>query len=179
MAKLKVFRTPIGFHDAYVAAPSRKAALAGWGADKDLFARGAAEEVTDPALTAAPLARPGEVVKVSRGSREEQLAALPEATPKVAAKRGRAARAAKADPKPKPKPSRNALDAAEQALAEAETRHEDERTALAEEEAALERRKRDAKRAHDAEVARLERERMAAESDYRAALETWRSDAAG
>jgi hypothetical protein len=25
--KLKVFRTPIGFHDAYVAAPSRKAAL--------------------------------------------------------------------------------------------------------------------------------------------------------
>ena len=25
--KLKVFRTPTGFHDAYVAAPSRKAAL--------------------------------------------------------------------------------------------------------------------------------------------------------
>ncbi len=31
--KLKVFRTPAGFHDAYVAAPSRKAALAAWGAD--------------------------------------------------------------------------------------------------------------------------------------------------
>jgi hypothetical protein len=30
MAKLKVFRTPIGFHDAYVAAPSKKAALAAW-----------------------------------------------------------------------------------------------------------------------------------------------------
>jgi hypothetical protein len=26
VAKLKVFRTPIGFHDAYVAAPSQKAA---------------------------------------------------------------------------------------------------------------------------------------------------------
>lgn len=29
MSKLKVFRTSIGFHDAYVAAPSQKAALAG------------------------------------------------------------------------------------------------------------------------------------------------------
>ena len=27
MATLKVYRTPIGFHDAYVAAPSKKAAL--------------------------------------------------------------------------------------------------------------------------------------------------------
>ena len=30
--RLKVFRTSIGFHDAYVAAPSRKAALEAWGA---------------------------------------------------------------------------------------------------------------------------------------------------
>lgn len=29
--KLKVYRTPIGFHDAYVAAPSQKAALKAWG----------------------------------------------------------------------------------------------------------------------------------------------------
>eukprot|EP01035_Chromulina_nebulosa_P046785 gene46785-63390_t len=54
--QLKVFRTPIGFHDAYVAAPSRKAALQAWGSDADLFARGMAEIVTDPALTAGPLA---------------------------------------------------------------------------------------------------------------------------
>ena len=40
MAKLKVFRTPIGFHDAYVAAPSRAAALRAWGADTDLFSTG-------------------------------------------------------------------------------------------------------------------------------------------
>ena len=73
--KLKVFRTPAGFHDAYVAAPSRKAALADWGADADLFARGVAEEVTDPALLEEPLARPGEVVRRSRGSAAEQLAA--------------------------------------------------------------------------------------------------------
>jgi hypothetical protein len=33
-AKLKVFRTPIGFHDAYVAAPSQKAALEAWEATR-------------------------------------------------------------------------------------------------------------------------------------------------
>ena len=64
--KLKVFRTPIGFHDAYVAAPSRKAALEAWGAGGNLFARGTAEEVTDPKLTAEPLRHPGEVIRVSR-----------------------------------------------------------------------------------------------------------------
>jgi hypothetical protein len=37
---LKVFRTPIGFHDDYVAASSRKAALEAWGGDADLFACG-------------------------------------------------------------------------------------------------------------------------------------------
>ena len=51
--KLKVFRTSAGFDDAYVAAPSRKAALAAWGADADLFARGVAEEVSDTTLTKA------------------------------------------------------------------------------------------------------------------------------
>jgi hypothetical protein len=38
--KLKVFCTAIGFHDAYVAAPSMKAALEAWGADVSLFAAG-------------------------------------------------------------------------------------------------------------------------------------------
>ena len=75
--KLKVFRTPTGFHDAYVAAPSRKAALEAWGADADLFARGVAEQVTDPKLTAAPLERPGEVIKLSRigAAREDEARA--------------------------------------------------------------------------------------------------------
>ena len=73
---LKVFRTPIGFHDAYVAAPSQSAALEAWGADANLFARGEAEEVTEPKLAKAPLERPGEVVKVLRGTRAQQLAAL-------------------------------------------------------------------------------------------------------
>ena len=74
--KLRVFRTPIGFHDAYVATPTKKAALEAWGTDANLFARGTAEEVTDPKLTAAPLERPGEVIRVSRGDLSAQLKAL-------------------------------------------------------------------------------------------------------
>jgi hypothetical protein len=74
--RLKVFRTPTGFHDAYVAAPSRKAALEAWGATSDLFARGAAEEITDQRLMAEPLAHPGEVIHVSRGVVAAELLAL-------------------------------------------------------------------------------------------------------
>ena len=75
--QLKVYRTPIGFHDAYVAAPSQKAALAAWGSDADLFARGVAEVVTDAALTKEPLAHPGEVVRRLRGSADYHFAARP------------------------------------------------------------------------------------------------------
>lgn len=74
--KLKVFRTPIGFHDAYVAAPSQKAALEAWGIDVNLFARGSAEEVADPELIEEPLSAPGVVFKRLRGTEEEQIAAL-------------------------------------------------------------------------------------------------------
>lgn len=65
---LKVFRTVTGFHDAYVAVPCRAAALRAWGAAKDLFARGVAEEVTEPALAAEALARPGVVIRRPRGA---------------------------------------------------------------------------------------------------------------
>lgn len=74
--KLKVYRTPIGFHDAYVAAPSQKAALEAWGSAANLFARGSAVEVDDPELMKAPLRKPGEIVKVPRGSKKEHLLAL-------------------------------------------------------------------------------------------------------
>ena len=83
--KLKVYSTPIGFHDALVAAPSQKAALEAWGADTNLFSQGAgtnlfsqgaAHVVTDPKLTKEPLGKPGKVVKVPRGTRREHLAAL-------------------------------------------------------------------------------------------------------
>ncbi len=163
MPALKVFRTPIGFHDAYVAAPSRKAALAAWGAEADLFARGMAEQVTDPALTAEPLAKPGVVVKRLRGTAAEQFAALPPDKP-AAAKPKRAS---------KPPPSRAALDAAEAALAEAEMRRAAEDAAIREREAALARERAAMEKRHAAEAARLEGARDDAKAAYELALRAW------
>ena len=102
--KLKVYRTPIGFHDAYVAAPSQKAALAAWGSDHDLFARGIAELVDDPELTREPLAKPGEVIRRSRGTAAEQIAALPADRPKRAREAAVEPSPPPPPPKPKPKP---------------------------------------------------------------------------
>ncbi|MFD1786219.1 hypothetical protein ACFSC3_01410 [Sphingomonas floccifaciens] len=109
--KLKVFRTPIGFHDAYVAAPSRRLALKAWGADADLFARGVAEEVTDAALIGAPLDRPGEIIKVARGSEAEHLAAASSKRGKPKKRLGASSRGETV--KSQPQPSRRNLDAAE------------------------------------------------------------------
>ncbi|MBA2467282.1 MAG: hypothetical protein H0V46_06735, partial [Sphingomonas sp.] len=116
---LKVFRTPIGFHDAFVAAASQKAALEAWGSESNLFAQGAAELVTDPALTEEPLARPGEVVRRLRGSAGEQIAALGTARgpgkdrPTPGPSREREGRKGRKTP---PRPSRGAVDKAGQAL---------------------------------------------------------------
>lgn len=171
MAKLKVFRTAIGFHDAYVAAPSRAAALRAWGADKDLFARGAAEEVDDPELTAEALARPGEVVRRSRGTAAEQLAALP---PKAARK---AAPEPPARKTREPKPDRTELDAAEAALAAAEAGAKRALEEIAEREAALARERRAAEREGRDAVRRLERERDRAAAAYGRAMAEWEGSA--
>ncbi|NTS64726.1 hypothetical protein HRV97_06100 [Sphingomonas sp. HHU CXW] len=172
--KLKVFRTAAGFHDAYVAAPSRKAALAAWGAERDLFAHGAAEEVTDPALMKEPLAHPGEVIKRSRGSAAEQFAALPADAPKP--KRAAKARAAEADPaaKPAPKPSRDALDAAQDAVDAAERDWRKVQRGLAARQAALDRERREATERHEQALADLERTRRRAQEAYNAGLAAWR-----
>jgi hypothetical protein len=177
--QLKVYRTPIGFHDAYVAAPSQKAALAAWGSAKDLFARGAAELVTDPALTAAPLATPGVVVKLSRGTAAEQIAALPPSRPKARAAepvdevKAAPARRAPAPP-PMPKPSRQGLEEAEHALVEAEARHRQADRALAAEEAALAKRRKEQDRAAAAERAALEEARDRERHAYDKAMAAWR-----
>src|SRR5690349_1586468 len=112
--KLKVFRTSTGFHDAYVAAPSRKAALAAWGADADLFARGVAEEVSDTKLAKAALERPGEVIRLSRGDLSAQLKALPPRKRKAKigtkTKPGSAAEKPRKAAKPTPPPKRDKID---------------------------------------------------------------------
>lgn len=178
--KLKVFRTPIGFHDAYVAAPSQKAALKAWGADVDLFARGTAELIEDDKLTREPLAHPGQVIRRVRGSTEEHLAALaaqqqpttrlrntePAPDTKKATKR----RATK----PKPRPSRTKLDAAETALADAQARHEKAEQALRERERALERERRALLKPHEAESAKLQHAEERARAQFEAAMKKWR-----
>ena len=171
--KLKVFRTSTGFHDAYVAAPSRKAALAAWGADADLFARGVAEQVTDPKLAKAALARPGEVIRLSRGDLSAQLRALPPRPRKKAARSPSAVEKPRKAAKPKPPPKRDKVDVTEQALSEALRRHEMEAEKLEAERAAIERKLAALRAKQGKEVATLERKRDAARAAYRAALEAW------
>jgi hypothetical protein len=169
---LKVFRTAIGFHDAYVAAPTMKAALEAWGADRNLFASGRAEIVTDAKLAKAPLADPGKVIKVLRGTEAEQFAALEKSSPRRAPERKRAA--ADPPPKPAPRPSRAALDRADKALAAAEARHDKTLAALAKREAELREQRRALERKRDTEIAALEDERDRAKDKYDEALSDWR-----
>lgn len=174
--KLKVFRTTTGFHDAYVAAPSQKAALEAWGADANLFARGVAEQVSDPKLTAEPLEKPGEVIKISRGDLSAQLKALGPRKKKAAKAKVEelepAAKSRKAS-KPKPPPKRDKVDATEAALKAARQRHSAAERKLEDERDAIER-KLDALRAKQGkELAKLERKRDEAREAYREALESW------
>ena len=200
---LKVFRLPIGFHDAYVAAPSQKAAAEAWGSDIAVFARGEAELVTDPKLAEEPLASPGKVIKRLRGTAEEQIAALgPEEAPARKGGSGQggltasirsagppvgrpaptpaAARAAlrssslQRAARPKPRPSRAALDEAEAALAAAEASQAKARQELAAREAALARERAALEKKQREERERLEARRDKAEAAYEEALRRWR-----
>ena len=197
--KLKVYRTAAGFNDAYVAAPSQKAALAAWGSDKDLFARGVAELVTDPALMAEPLASPGTVVKHSRGTTAEQIRSLPDLPPPTpkpttskhedAAGRGPTSKQAKqakpartaapAKPAPKPKPPSARLDAAEDALAAIKSDYHGKMKALADREAALARERRTLEKRQREDVgtaeATVDDERRA----YDTAMQRWRRSKGG
>ena len=177
--KLKVFRMAIGFHDAYVAAPTQKAAIAAWGADDDVFRRGTAELVTDPDLTKEPLARPGEVVKRLRGTAEEQIAALGEAEPppRAAAKGAAKVRPktrSKPPPRPKPRPRRDALAAAEAAIEDAEARHGEALKEIAAREAKLARERKALETKQSRERERLEAQRDKAETAYEATMRRWR-----
>lgn len=112
--KLKVFCTPMGFYDALVAAPSQKAALKAWGTSTDLFAAGRASVVDDPALQELALARPGEVVKHSRGDEAAILHEIEEHERERPVRGERASSAAKpSEPRP---PDRSKLDQAERDL---------------------------------------------------------------
>ena len=167
---LKVWRTAIGFHDAYVAAPTKKAALEAWGADRNLFTSGRAEEVTDARLTKAPLAAPGDVIKVLRGSAAEQFAALE----KTAPRQQRPKPAASSAP-PGPRPSRDALDRADAQIAKVERRHDRALDALARREAELREQRRALQQKRDAELDALRDKRDCIAEEYEEAMRGWRS----
>jgi colicin import membrane protein len=88
--KLKTYVTSVGFFDKAIAAPSMKAALAAWGAGKNAFHQGFAEETDDPAIVAATMAKPGVVLKRAVGTQDpfDENAALPTSLPATAPKRG-------------------------------------------------------------------------------------------
>jgi len=170
MAKLKVFRTTIGFHDAYVAAPSRAAALRAWGAGTDLFAMGAAEEVTEPELTKKPLADPGAVIKRSRGTAEDHFAA-------VGKKAGSGPASSRAKPsKPNPLPRRDKLDAADKRLADAQAKLERAKQGLDEEAARLAGRRRALEHEHQTKIKGLKDARDEEEARHRDAVERWKAE---
>ncbi len=179
---LKVYRTPIGFHDAYVAAPSQKAALKAWGTDTNLFARGSAEQVTQADLIQEPMAHPGTVIKRPRGSEADHLASLATASPRKARKeqRGEAPsksrrQAKKRTSPPVPRPNREVLNAAEEALAQqakdakAELKLLEEKLSRLRADMDLLRKKQ--RKASDSLERRVATERR----KYEAALERWRA----
>ncbi len=171
---LKVFRTSAGFEDAYIAAPSQKAALEAWGAKRNLFALGAAEVIKDPELARAALAHPGEVLRVPRGTTAEHLAAAAgSGAPKGKMAVPRSRKAAQPSKPARPKPSRARLEAARQRL-------DDERTDLETRQAELEERiealKEDLARfkAQGADtLAKLEERVKSEEAAYHQALAAW------
>ena len=85
---LKVFRTHLGFYDAVVAAPSRKAALAAWGSKQDMFRAGFASETNEADIRKAALAKPGIVLRRAAGSKDafSENPSLPRLPPSVKAK---------------------------------------------------------------------------------------------
>lgn len=131
-ARLKVYRTRIGFHEVIVAAPNQKAALAAWDIRDNLFADGAAAVTDEPAAVEATLARPGVVMRRAVGAKAAW-------TP--LADRGAAPRLPGGAPPARRKPpDRRRLDAAEARLSEAEAALTAERRRLQTERRAFERR---------------------------------------
>ena len=194
--KLKVFKTPIGFHDAYVAVPSRKAALEAWGAGTDLFSAKIAEEVTelDGEAATEALAKPGEVVRAKRVGGEEEEPRPSTRSGRTEKKKGspstgsgRTQKTKKEGesriksgvtkktpkPKPKPKPSRAALDRAEAALAKIEEKQAAEQAELDREEVRLANRRRVVEKKQREAMEAAQTKRDEAERAYRKAMREW------
>ena len=129
--------------------------------------------MTDEALMAAPLSKPGEIVMISRGGLAEQLKALGPRKTKNSAK------SAKAAPEPAPTrkrskpPSRASLDKAEADLEEATSRHAAALAALEAERESLDRKIETLRAQQAKEAEKLQRRERDARENYREALARW------
>lgn len=171
--KLKIFRTAIGFHDAYVAAPSQKAALEAWGSDRNLFAMGAAEAVEDGPLAEKARATPGKVIKVVRGTAEQHIAALPKARTKPAKTPSRQMAPKAPASKKLPRPSHAAVDRAEKTVQNVEQARTSDLDRIDREIAALTAKRRTARDRHDDKLAAAREELNSAQDDYDRRLAKW------
>jgi hypothetical protein len=173
--RLKTFVTSVGFFDLAVAAPSMKAALEAWGANPNAFHQGFATETHDPEVVAATMKNPGVVLRRPVGTTGpfREGAELPEgfSLPKTGKQKStphksKSPQVSKKLPEPDPEAQRAAIVSFEKEKA----RREKQRAAQAA-TAARARKKRDraiekaeadlrkASERHDAQVARLEKER--------------------
>ena len=190
--KLKTYQTSVGFHDLAVAAPSMKAALAAWGAGRNLFHDGVARESDDPKVIAATMAAPGVVLKRPVGShtafktQSELPTDLAAAGPKKAAAKKSVTPKTKPPPKIKdPASDRKAALAfereqkrreRERAMQEAAQEKERERAqrAVDKAQAALDA----ARRKHEKTAADIEAARKALEAKSRAEDARWENEKA-
>ena len=158
MPRLKVFCTSSGFHDSIVAAPSKPAALKAWGAKTDLFSMGVAKQVTDPKIVKKALARPGEVISLSRSGGEE-LAPSP---------KSRSSRKKTAKP-----PSRAKLAAAEKRVDELKKRQAGEREEIERELRSLTHKQNQIGKRHAKALRAAEEKLDETRQGYEAALADW------
>lgn len=141
----KVFAARVGFFDTVIAAPSQKAALEAWGAERNWFGEGLAAPTQDTQAVADALAHPGQVLRRPVGSAGPYTAdaAAADIPVPAGARPKKKANAAAEKAKAPPPPDRSALDRAERELTafereREETRAEfDRRRAELEAEAAL------------------------------------------
>jgi len=174
---LKVFRTSIGFEDAYIAAPSRKAALDAWGSGKDLFALGLAEQVSDPEAGKAALDQPGVIIKIPRGTMAEHLSAVGKTKTSKGSNASNLDKAAVSTPTKRrrrpPLPSRGNLEQAKETLAHREQQFSHDIAELDEQIAKLQRQRRDLRQKRDSETGELQDQLEREEEAYAAALQKW------
>jgi colicin import membrane protein len=173
--KLKTYQTSQGFYDLAIAAPSMKAALEAWGANRNLFHQGFARESDDAEVIAVTMAKPGIVLRRPVGSDEpfSEHARLPTIEALDGAPRKSKARSGK-DGKPSKHPKSSERQERKAALAFERERERQERQRKKEEAAAEKARARreatvskgqveleTAERKHEELVAEIEKDRAA------------------